>query len=210
MKINNLIIISIILISFIVGIYLYPTMPEIMASHWNSQGEVNGYMQKFWGLFIMPIMSVGLFLMFSLIPKIDPMKENIKKFREYFDTFIVILILFLFYIHLLTIFWNMGFKFNMTRFLVPSMGILLFYCGILIEKAKRNWFIGIKTPWTLSNDEVWDKTHKRGGKLFKICGVISFLSILFPNWAIFFTIIPIIFTSLYLFIYSYLEYKKIT
>lgn len=209
MKTNNLIIGSIILISFIVGIYLYPTMPDLFASHWNTQGEVNGYMQKFWGLFMMPIISLGLFLMLTLLPKIDPMKTNVEKFKKYFDDFIVILILFLFYIHALTLFWNMGIEFNMNRFMVPSMGILFFYCGILIEKSKRNWFIGIKTPWTLSNDQVWDKTHERGGKLFKICGIITFLSILIPNYAMLLTIIPIIFSSIYLFIYSYLEFQKI-
>jgi len=209
MKTNNLVAISIILISFIVGIYLYPMMPEVMASHWNFKGEVDDYMSKFWGLFLMPIMSLGMFLIFSLIPKMDPMKENIEKFKKYFDDFIVVLFLFLFYIYLLTIFWNLGLEFNMSKFLVPSMGILFFYCGNLIENAKRNWFIGIRTPWTLSNDQVWDKTHKRGGKLFKVCGIITFLSILLPDYAIFFTIIPIIFSSIYLFAYSYLEFQKL-
>jgi uncharacterized membrane protein len=209
MKTNNLVAISIILISFIVGIYLYPMMPEVMASHWNFKGEVDDYMSKFWGLFLMPIMSLGMFLIFSLIPKMDPMKENIEKFKKYFDDFIVVLFLFLFYIYLLTIFWNLGLEFNMSKFLVPLMGILFFYCGNLIENAKRNWFIGIRTPWTLSNDQVWDKTHKRGGKLFKVCGIITFLSILLPDYAIFFTIIPIIFSSIYLFAYSYLEFQKL-
>lgn len=183
-------------------------MPEKIASHWNAQGKVDGYMSKFWGLFLMPIISIALFLLFILIPKIDPLKKNIEKFRKYFDMFIVLVFIFLFYIYLLTIFWNIGIKFNMTLALVPALGILYFAVGIVTENAKRNWFIGIRTPRTLSNDVVWNKTHKIGGKLFKIAGVIAFSGLFFPNYAIFLIIVPVIFVAFYTIIYSYFEYKK--
>jgi len=208
MKKSKIIIIGIIILSFILGIYLYPQMPEKMASHWNVKGEVDGYMSKFWGIFLMPIISVVLFLLFLIIPKIDPLKKNIEKFRKYFDWFIVIIIIFLFYLYLLTLVWNLGFRFSFTQFLLPAFGLLFYYCGVLVENAKRNWFIGIRTPWTLSNEEVWDKTHRLGGKLFKITGIVAFLGILFPTYAIFFVIIPIISVSLCLVIYSYFEYQK--
>ena len=208
MKRSNLIILAIILISFIIGISFYPKMPEKMASHWNFKGEVDGYISKFWGLFLMPFISVFLFLLFLVIPKIDPLKENIEKFRKYFDSFIIIIILFLFYLYLLTIFWNLGIKFSMPQFLAPAFGMLLYYCGVLIENAKRNWSIGIRTPWTLSSEKVWDKTHKIGGKLFKIAGITAFLGILFPDFALFFVLAPVIIFIIYTFFYSYFEYKK--
>jgi len=208
MRRSNLIIILIILISFAVGVYFYPRMPERVASHWNAQGEVDGYMSKGWGLFFMPLMSLGLFLLFLLIPKIDPLKENIKKFRKYFDGFIVLMMLFLFYIYLLTLFWNIGSRFNMSQLMIPAMGILFYYCGILVENTKRNWFIGIRTPWTLSSETVWDKTHKIGGRLFKAAGVIAFLGIFFPKQAILLVIIPVFLVTAYTLIYSYFEYQK--
>ncbi len=210
MKKANIIILGIILISFIIGGYFYPQMPEKVASHWNAQGKVDDYMSKGWGLFLMPLMSVGFFLLFMLVPKIDPLKENIKKFRKYFDGFIVLLILFLFYVYLLTVFWNIGLRFNMSQLMTPAMGILFYYCGVLIENAKRNWFIGIRTPWTLSSETVWDKTHKIGSKLFKAAGIVAFLGILFPKQAIFFVIIPVILVTVYTLIYSYFEYQKET
>jgi len=108
-----------------------------MASHWNIEGEADDYMPRFWGLFLMPIVSLGLFLLFILIPRIDPLKENIRKFRKYFDFFIVLIMLFLFYIYLLSIFWNLGFRFNMGQLMVPALGILFYYCGILVENARR-------------------------------------------------------------------------
>jgi uncharacterized membrane protein len=92
--------------------------------------------------------------------------------------------------------------------MIPALGILFYYCGILIENTKRNWFIGIKTPWTLSSEVVWNKTHKIGGKLFKVVGIIAFLGIIFPNYAFFLILFPVIAVSIYTVIYSYFEYRK--
>lgn len=208
MKKAYIIIIIIILISFIIGIYFYSRVPDQLASHWNAKGEVDDYMSKFWGLFLMPIVSIVLFLLFLLIPKIDPLKKNIEKFRKYFDTFVVLIILFLFYIYLLTIFWNIGIRFDMGQAIIPALGILFYYIGVLLKHAKRNWFIGIRTPWTLSSEKVWEKTHQLGSKLFKISGVIAFLGIFFQGLAIWFVIIPAILVSFYTLAYSYFAYQK--
>ena len=199
---------GIIIIAFVVGIYFYPQMPEKMASHWNAQGQVDDYMPKFWSLFLVPIFLIGLWLLFILIPKIDPLKENIEKFRKYYDWFVILITLFLFYIYLLTISWNLGKRFDMTLLLTPAIGILFYYIGVLLGNAKRNWFIGIRTPWTLSSENVWNKTHKIGGKLFKIAGMMAILGIFFPNYAIFIMVVPIIIVSIYTVVYSYFEYQK--
>ena len=208
MKKSKVIILFMILLSFLIAIYFYPQMPEKIASHWNSQGQVNGYMSKFWGLFLMPFISIALFLLFIIIPKIDPLKKNIEKFRKYFDLLIIFIFIFLFYIYTLTILWNLGITFNMTLAMVPALGILFYFVGIVTEKAKRNWFIGIRTPWTLSSDIVWNKTHKIGGKLFKIAALIAFSGLFFPKYAILLVIVPVILVALYTIVYSYFEYKK--
>lgn len=208
MRKTEVIALGIILISFLIGIYFYSKMPEMMASHWNAKGEVDGYMSRFWALFLMPLMSFGLFLMFLIIPKIDPLKQNIEKFRKYFDIFIILMLGFLFYIYLLTIFWNLGTRFSMTQLMIPALSALFYYCGILVENAKRNWFIGIKTPWTLSNEKVWEKTHKLGGKLFKAAAIIILLGIVLENYALLFVLAPIFFVSIYLVVYSYFQYQK--
>ena len=210
MRKSEIIIIAIILLSFAVGIYYYPQMPDRIASHWNAQGQVDGYMSKFWGLFLMPIISLGLLLLFILIPGIDPLRSNIQQFRKYFDGFVVLIMVFLFYLYLLTIFWNTGSRFNIIAFLSPAFAILFYYSGILIENTKRNWFIGIRTPWTLSSDRVWDRTHKIAGKLFKIAGMVALAAIFFETAAIFFIIVPVIIISIYAIAYSYFEYQKET
>lgn len=209
MKNNAALILLIILAFFAIAAYFYPQMPENVASHWNAAGEVDGYMPKFWGLFLMPIISLAMVFFFILVPRIDPLKANIEKFRNYFDNFILIFFVFLFYLYLLTIAWNLGARFNMMQFLSPAFGVLLFYSGVMIENAKRNWFIGIRTAWTLSSQEVWDKTHKVGGGLFKIAGIIAFGGMILPNIALFLLLFPVLFFSVYIVAYSYFEYRKI-
>lgn len=208
MRKSTLVIIIIILLSFVISVWVYPQMPEKVASHWNAQGQVDGYMSRFWGLFLIPIMSVGLFLLFLIIPKIDPLKANIEKFRKYFDWFIVLIFVFLFYIFMLTVLWNVGVRYNMNVAIIPAIGLLFVFIGVLLQKAKRNWFIGIRTPWTLSSDRVWDKTHKIGSKLFMIAGVIAIIGVLFPRYTIWLIIVPVILVAIYTMVYSYFEYKK--
>ncbi len=207
---SGAIVIFIILLSVLIGIYLYPRMPERMASHWNIRGEADGYTTKFWGLFLMPLISIAMALLFVFLPRIDPLRANISEFSSYYYSFAVLLIMFLFYLHLLTLFWNLGKRFNMIQLLSPAFSLLFYYAGVLIEKAKRNWFIGIRTPWTLSSERAWDKTHALGGKLFKLTGIIAILGVILPDYAFFFIIVPMLSITVFTIVYSYLEYRKET
>ena len=184
-------------------------MPDRIASHWNERGQVDGYMAKPWGLFSLPLVSVGLLALFLVIPRIDPLKVNIEKFRDHYDRFIVLLIAFLLYVHILILAWNLGLRFNLLQFLIPAFTFLFYYAGVLVENAKRNWFVGIRTPWTLSDERVWDKTHRIGGRLFKIVGITALLGIFYTDYAIFFLIIPVLGVTIFLIVYSYLEYQKV-
>jgi uncharacterized membrane protein len=183
-----------------------------MASHWNIRGEVDGYMPKFWALMIMPVISALLMLLFIALPRIDPLRENIKKFRKQFDTFILILIAFLFYIDLAMIFANLGYLVNMGYVIMPAIAVIIFYAGVLMQSSKRNWFIGVRTPWTLSSETVWDKTNRLGGILFKVYALIllvsAFLLERLDNYFIFILLGPIIAITVFLVVYSYAEYEK--
>lgn len=206
---SELLAFGIILVSFFIGFYFYQKMPKEIASHWNIEGRVNGYISRFWGIFLVPFISLLIFLLFVAIPKIDPLRSNINKFRKNFDTFIIITLIFLLYIHILIIIWNLGIKFDIRQFLAPAFTVLFYYLGALIENSKRNWFIGIRTPWTMSSDEVWRITHKLGGKLFKISAVIAFFGFIFPTFAIYLFVIPVILSSIFIIIYSYFEYQNL-
>ena len=158
---------------------------------------------------MLPLISLGLLALFLAIPKIDPLRKNIQSFRNYFDNFILLIFAFLLYIHAITLWWNLGYRFNFVAAIVPALGLLFYYVGVLLQHAKQNWFIGIRTPWTLSNETVWNKTHKLGARLFKGCALFSVLGLAFQQYAIWIILIPVVASALYLVVYSYVEFKKI-
>jgi len=208
MKKAELFLLIAVVICFIIGIYFYPQMPEQMASHWNAQGNVDDYMSRFWGVFLMPFVFIGLALLFIIIPRIDPLKKNIESFRKYYDGFIILFFIFMLLVYMQTILWNLGTEISPNVAFPILMGFLFFYMGILLENTKRNWFIGIKTPWTLSSENVWNKTHKLGSKMFKIAGIIALIGFLFQKYTFYFILVPVLFVAFYLIVYSYVEYQK--
>ncbi|MEL7663656.1 MAG: SdpI family protein [Methanosarcina mazei] len=201
-------IIGLVLFSFILSIYFYPHVPDQMATHWDSQGEVNGYMSKFWGSFFMPLLITGLVILFLVIPKIDPRKENIEMFRKHYEGFRLVLIIFLVLVHLHILLWNTGTQISPNAVIPLGMGLLFYYAGVLTENAEQNWFIGIRTPWTLSSENVWKRTNCLGGKLFRIAGITAFSGVFFPEYAIYFILVPAVIVVVITVVYSYLEYKK--
>ena len=205
---SEILIVGIALLSFVIGIYYYSQMPEQMASHWNAKGQVDDYLSRFWGLFLIPIALVPLALFFIVIPRIDPLRENIEKFRRYYDGFVILFMVFMVLVYFQTILWNIGIKLSPNLFLPIAAGIMFIGTGILVENTKQNWFIGIRTPWTMSSESVWDKTHRMAGKLFKTAGVISIVGILFQSQAVYFVVIPALLVAAYTVVYSYFEYKK--
>ena len=205
---GEIIIVGIALFSFAIGVYYYPQMPEQMASHWNAKGLVDDYLPKFWGLFLLPITLVGLALLFMAIPRIDPLRENIEKFRKYYDGFVILFMIFMMVVYLLTILWSIEIRISLNVFLPIAAGVMFIGTGILCENTRQNWFIGIRTPWTMSSESVWDKTHRMAGKLFKIAGVIAIVGILFQSYAVYFVLVPAILVAVYTVVYSYVEYKR--
>jgi len=205
---SEIVIVGIALLSFVIGVYYYPQMPEQMASHWNAKGQVDDYLSKFWGLFLIPITLVGLALLFMAVPRMDPLRENIEKFRRYYDGFVILFMLFMIVVYLLTILWNTGIKISLNVFLPIAAGIMFVGVGILVENTRQNWFVGIRTPWTMSSESVWDKTHRMAGKLFKIAGAIAIVGTLFQSYAVYFVLVPAILVAVYTVAYSYVEYKK--
>jgi uncharacterized membrane protein len=204
---------TIFLIAFAITLSLsvYDRLPDQVASHWNTANQVDGYMSRFWGAFLMPVVAAAMLLLFLVIPQIDPLKANIAQFREYFNAFIALIIVFLVYMHILTMLWNLGYdRFNMGAAMLPALGLLFIFAGIMIRKAKRNFFIGIRTPWTLSSDRVWDETHRLGSTLFIISGILALLGAFFADYAVWFILIPVLGATLFLSIYSYVLYQRET
>lgn len=211
-KLTTLLVLILIAAAVIAGALFWNPLPEQMASHWNTNDEVDGHISKFWGVFLMPLITVGMFLLFLVIPNIDPLKANIAQFRGTFNLFIVLIIAFMLYIHSLTLVWNLGYQdFKMSAAMLPFMGILFITIGYMLKKAKRNFFIGIRTPWTLSSDSVWDKTHQLGSLLFMLSGAFAFAGAFFGGTTAFWLMfVPLIGSAVFLVAYSYVLYQRET
>ena len=209
---TTILVTALILAGTLAGLLLWNRLPEMMASHWDVNDQVNGYMSKAWGVFLMPLVTLAMFVLFLIVPNIDPLKANIAQFRDAFNLFIVFIVAFMLYIHGLTLAWSLGYQnFKMSMAMLPLMGLLFIFVGYMLKKAKRNFFIGIRTPWTLSNDKVWDETHRVGAILFMASGVLAIIGSFFGGTAAFLLLlIPLLGSTLFLVIYSYVLYQRET
>ena len=192
------------------GLLLWSRLPDPMPGHWNAAGELDGYISKFWGVFLLPIISIALTGLFLIVPRIDPLKANIAQFRAAFNWFIVAFVVYILYLYILTLLAALGTLFNMTLMLLPAVGLLFIGIGYLMSGAKRNFFIGIRTPWTLSSDTVWDKTHKLGSRLFMLGGVVTILCAFLGESGIWIMLVAMLGASFVPIVYSYVLYQRET
>lgn len=203
-----IVVIALVLLSVAASLVAYPRLPEVVPSHWNAAGEVDGYTSRNSSLIFVPALTLGLGLFMLYLPQIDPLRANVDKFRGAYNWAVVGFCVYMLYIHILTLLAGLGVRFNMTTMLLPVMGLLFIGIGFLIDRAKRNWFIGIRTPWTLMSDTVWAKTHRLGGLLFKIGGVVAIIAAFIPGeagiWVMMTALLGAGFVPV---IYSYFAYR---
>ncbi|ADJ16657.1 SdpI family protein [Halalkalicoccus jeotgali] len=195
--------------SGIVSLLTAPELPAEIVSNWNAAGEPSGTMPKTLALWLFPGLTAVLLVVFALIPQIDPLQENINAFRPYYDWFVVIFTGYMLLLHAGIVAFNLGYEFDFTYLVLIAAAGLLYYSGILLTHAERNWFVGIRTPWTLSSEEVWNRTHALGGRLFKLTTILTLVGLLFGEYALYFLIVPTLLTTGITVAYSYYLYERI-
>lgn len=197
-----------IVLAAIVGLLLSSQLPDPMPSHWNAAGQVDGYMSKFWGVWLMPLMTLGITLLLAAFPAIDPLRANIAQFRDLYNAFIVGFVVYMLYVYGLTLAASLGWQFNMSTMMLPAMGLLFIGISFLIKNARRNFFIGIRTPWTLSSDSVWEKTHQLGAKMFLGSGVIVLISTFLGENGIWLMMAALLVAAFVPIVYSYILWRQ--
>ena len=200
--------IGVTVLSFVMGALFYPHLPALVATHWNAAGQVDGYMSRGWGAFTFPAIMVIVFGFLIAVPRMDPRKASIAKFRNYFDFFLEVFAVALYYIYLLTLLWNVGYQFNLAQFMAPALAALFYAIGVILPHAEPNFTIGIRTPWTISSPAVWRKTNDVGGMAFQICAVLALFGTALPSFAPWFFFAPVVLAAVGLVIYSYALYEK--
>lgn len=198
-----------VVISGVMSVLAAPELPARMVTHWNAAGQPDGSMSKVIALALFPVMSAILLGIFAVIPRIDPLRENIASFRPIYDWFVVAFVVFMTIIHGGVIAFNLGYEFDFTLFIIAAVAILFYFVGVLLAHAERNWFVGIRTPWTLSSEEVWNRTHRLGGRLFKLTAVISLVGLFFGDYAVYFLMVPALLTAAITIVYSYYLYEQL-
>lgn len=203
--------ISFIIIAILVavGLVLLPQLPDQVPSHWNDQGQVDGYSSKLTGVLLMPGILLATLLLLLVVPSIDPRRANIAKFRPQYNVFILCFVLFLAYLYVLTLLAGLGIKFDMNRMLVPALGLLFIFVGSMVRHAKRNYMIGIRTPWTLHSNVVWDQTHKVGGIAFMIAGAFTMVTVFVPQFAVPVMMVSVLLVTVGTIVYSYIVYRQV-
>jgi uncharacterized membrane protein len=97
----------------------------------------------------------------------------------------------------------------MIQAMSPALAIMYYYAGVLLKNTHRNWFVGIRTPWTMTSEIVWKKTHEVGSNLFQIAGLLSLTALFIPQYALYLVLAPVLFIVIFVFAYSYYLYRQL-
>jgi len=209
---GNVIMLTCIVLMLVIALVLYPSLPEELPRQWGFDGQVNSTWDKFYAVLFAPFVSVLLWVFTYVMPRIDPRRESYEKFSGFYMRFRVALVVFFLGMQIITLT-----QYNnpdaVIRLIIFAVAAILTLLGNEMGRIRPTWFFGIRTPWTLSDERVWKKTHRVGGRWFVGLGILNMVAaILFlvPVMAIgFFFIISSVAVSLGLTVYSYILYRRL-
>jgi uncharacterized membrane protein/pimeloyl-ACP methyl ester carboxylesterase len=196
------------LLSLAAGIAFYDKLPDPVPTHFDVAGNPNGYTSKPIGAFILPLILAGLGLVLSVLPKISPRGYAMESFRRVFEIISISILGIVFIIGVAALLQALGWRPPIDRIVLPAIGALFIILGNFMGKLRRNFFVGIRTPWTLASEEVWLRTHRLGGPLFVAAGVIlMFGAFLGGGPAL---IVPVVVIAAIIpVVYSYVIYRRL-
>ena len=168
-------------LSLLVSIIAYPSLPERTPVHWNFSGEVNRYGSRFEAAFILPVLAFVAWFALRMLPRVDPLRANYAKFQSTYDLVVNTTVTLLVLMHFALIGSALGLPIPLARTFYAIAGAALVVLGNVLPRARRNWWFGIRTPWTLSSDSVWTKAHRVGGYLFVAAGVVWLAASFVPS-----------------------------
>ena len=197
-----------IMAAVVVAAWLYPSIPEQVPSHWNAHGEVDAYLPKPWGVVILPLAAILVFIVMRLIPVISPKGYRTEPFANVLHIFQVAMVGFMSLVAILVLLEASGVNVHLDKFIFGALGLLFIVLGNYFGNIRKNFFLGIRTPWTLASDEVWARTHRIGGRLFVLQGLIMLagMFVIIPPVAFLVMVALIVLVPVG---YSYVAYRKI-
>jgi immunity protein, SdpI family len=194
--------------TFAATAFVYGQLPDSMPVHWNVHGQVDGWIAKPWGPFVLPVTMLGVLALLMIVPVVSPRRYRIERFFGAYATIEVATLAFL-AVLVTAMLWDVLGHPQAVSLAVPAAsGLLFIVVGNYLGKVTRNFFVGIRTPWTLASDEVWLRTHRLGGKLFVAAGVVTLVSAP-TGHAIAVLVASVLTASLIAVAHSYLIYRQL-
>ncbi|MGD9722154.1 MAG: SdpI family protein [Pirellulales bacterium] len=193
---------------FLVAAAAWSHVPDRIPIHWNLRGEVDGYGGRFAGLLLLPVVALGMYALLLIVPRFDPGYANYQTFAGAYRTIRIVILLVLAGIYGITVVVALGYRIDVSRAIGLAMAAMFVVLGNLLGKIRPNWFVGVRTPWTLSSKLSWTKTHRLAGWLFIVDGLFMALwGVLQQQWAFVLAMAVMAATTIWMVIYSYLVYR---
>ncbi|MEI7616642.1 MAG: SdpI family protein [Actinomycetota bacterium] len=200
---------AVIIASVITSFTTYNSLPTRVITHWNFYGQADGWSSRGFHALLFPGLIIAMYVLFLILPNLDPKKERYQDFIKPYNIFRTTLLVVFYIIFLLSTLVNLGYNINIGKAVPFIIGLLMIFIGNYMGKIKKNWFVGIRTPWTLSSENVWNKTHRFAGIMFVLFGLLLIISpYLEKTLGITVFVIGILLVSLVPMAYSYILYRK--
>ena len=165
-----------VVVTFVGAIIVYPRLPDRVPTHWDIHDRVNGYGPRWMATFLMPVMLLALWGLMRFLPRIDPRRANYAKMQGVYDLVVNVMLTLIAVLHFVVLGAASGVPISIARVVPAIVGVALIVIGRLLPLAQPNWWFGIRTPWTLSNDRVWARTHRVGGYVIMTIGVLAIVA----------------------------------
>ena len=204
---------AVIAVQVIIGIYAFIVLPATVPIHWGINGQPNGYGPKWVDSFLFPLMSIGIYVLLRVLLAIGPRlggRESTASNAQVRNVILVGFVLFMLIIQLTVTAIALGIKTDINFVIDLALSVLFIFLGNYLGKIRRNFWMGIRTPWTLASSVVWERTHRLGGWLFVAAGLLGIVCSFIPALRLWGILVPIIAVSIFLSIYSYVCYQRVT
>ena len=189
---------------------VFSRLPDPMAVHWDLDGIPNGWMPRAVGAFITPMIMIVAWFGLRVAPLLDPRRANYEKFTAAYDLTVFTLLALVFVMHLVVLAIALGYHVPVNRLAPALIGVVFLVIGNVMPRARSNFMFGIRTPWTLSNERVWARTHRLAGYTMTAAGIVMILSaaLLSPDLLGAVVVTAVVTALVAPAVYSYLTFRR--
>ena len=198
-------------VMFAVGAWAYPDLPSRIPTHWGPSGQIDAWSTKsVWSVFMSPLIAAGLYLLFWGMPYLDPKRGNLIRSMQVYRLILELVTGLFAVLYAATLMAAHNNRLPVDRIITVAVSIMFIVMGNYMGRVKRNWTMGVRYSWTLSDDTVWLKTNRLGGRLFMVAGVLGLIGVALPSpWNIALFIVPVLLMLPVTYVYSWRLYRKL-